>query len=57
MWRQKREYLLAELLDHPVLGLVMRGTGMDRQAVELLLEATCRARQPEPDHLDDRVSE
>jgi hypothetical protein len=39
MWRKQHEYSLAQLLDHPVLGLVMKSQGMDRRSVELLLEA------------------
>ena len=38
MWRRDHEYSIAELLDHPVLTMVMRSMGMDRRAVELLLE-------------------
>jgi hypothetical protein len=39
MWCRQHEYSLAELLDHPVLGLLMTGRGMDRRAVALLVEA------------------
>lgn len=53
MWRDKKEYSLDALLDHPVLGLVMTSTGIDRRAVELLLEPMQRARQLEPDRLTD----
>ncbi len=38
MWRRDHEYSIAELLDHPVLAMAMRSMGMDRRAVELLLE-------------------
>jgi hypothetical protein len=55
MWRQQREYSLGALLDHPVLGVVMKSTGMDPRVVELLLEAAQRRRQPEPDHQDDPI--
>lgn len=54
MWRKKREYSLEVLLDHPVLGVVMTSTGIDRRAVELLLDAE-QARQPARDHFDDPV--
>jgi hypothetical protein len=57
MWRREHEYSLELLLNHPVLGVVMTSTGMDRRAVELLLE-TERVRQPESERFDDgpRVS-
>jgi hypothetical protein len=55
MWRQQREYSLGALLDHPVLGVVMKSTGMDPRVVELLLEAAQRRRQPEPDHQNDPI--
>ena len=47
MWRQERKYSLDALLDHPVLALAMRSMGMDRQAVELLLEAPPPVREPD----------
>lgn len=46
MWRKEHEYSLEVLLDHPVLGVVMTSKGMDRRAVELLLETE---RTPHPD--------
>jgi hypothetical protein len=54
MWHKEREYSLEVLLDHPVLGVVMTSTGIDRRAVELLLE-TERMRQPDRDRFDDPV--
>jgi hypothetical protein len=55
MWREEHEYSLAALVDHPVLGLVMISTGIDRRAVELLLEAAPPVRQPEPDRRGDPI--
>ncbi len=55
MWREAHEYSLDALVNHPVLGLVMRSTGMDRRAVELLLEAAQPVRQPEPDHRNEPI--
>jgi hypothetical protein len=34
-----REYSLAELLDHPGLGLVMTSDGIERRCLELMLDA------------------
>ncbi len=39
MWRQEKEYHLAQLLDDPVLGLALAIQGMERRSMELLLEA------------------
>ena len=36
------EYSLAALLDHPGLGLVMIGEGIDRRCLELMLDARNR---------------
>jgi hypothetical protein len=47
MWRQEREHSLDALLDHPALGLAMKSMGMDRRAVELLLESAPPMREPE----------
>lgn len=55
MWHEEHEYSLDALVDHPVLGLVMIGTGIDRRAVELLLEAASPARPPEPDRRGDPI--
>jgi hypothetical protein len=38
MWRRQKEYLLAELLDHPVLTLALASMGMEHRSVALLLE-------------------
>ncbi len=40
-----REYSLAELLDHPGLGLVMTGAGIERRCLELMLDAHSRDRR------------
>ncbi len=55
MWHEEHEYSLDALVDHPVLGLVMIGTGIDCRAVELLLEAASPARPPEPDRRGDPI--
>lgn len=52
IWKQENEYSLAELLDHPVLGLAMTGDGIDRRSVELLLETEIVDRRPAPAWLD-----
>jgi hypothetical protein len=49
-----KEYSLAELLDHPGLGLVMTGDGIERRSLELMLDARSRERrhaEAEADHL------
>jgi len=38
LWRRPHYYMLAELVDSPVLGMMMSGAGMERRALELLLE-------------------
>ncbi len=53
MWRRQHEYSVAELLDHPVLGLLMTGRGMERRAVALLVEAADQIRQAAPESRDD----
>jgi len=40
-----REYSLAELLDHPGLGLVMTSDGIERRCLELMLDARNRDRR------------
>jgi hypothetical protein len=42
---QPKEYALAELLDHPGLGLVMTGDGIERRCLELMLDARLRDRR------------
>jgi hypothetical protein len=44
MSEQPKEYALAELLDHPGLGLVMTGDGIERRCLELMLDARLRDR-------------
>lgn len=55
MWHKAREYSLDQLLEHPVLGLVMRSMGMDRQSVELLLEGAAEKPDHRPDPTDRLV--
>jgi hypothetical protein len=38
---------MSELLDHPALGLIMTSAGMDRRALELLLEVSRQVHEPE----------
>jgi hypothetical protein len=45
MSEQPKEYSLAELLDHPGLGLVMTGDGIERRCLELMLDARIRDRR------------
>ena len=40
-----REYSLAELLNHPGLGLVMTSDGIERRCLELMLDARNRDRR------------
>lgn len=56
MWRKQREYSLDVLLDHPGLGFEMTETGIDRRAVELLLEPPQPLRPADPDRADDPIS-
>jgi hypothetical protein len=43
-----REYSLAELLDHPGLGLIMTSGGIERRCLELMLDArSCDRRHTE----------
>lgn len=46
MFRQAKEYSLAELLEHPVLGLLMTTEGIERRSVELMLDTeSCERRR------------
>ena len=38
MSEQPKEYSLAELLDHPGLGLFMTSQGIERRSLELILD-------------------
>jgi hypothetical protein len=38
MLRGSKEYLLAELLDHPVLGVQIANEGIERRCVDLMLD-------------------
>ena len=51
MYRQTIEYSLAELVDDPLVGLVMKSDGVDRRNIELLFERVAssdRFRQAKP---------
>jgi hypothetical protein len=52
MWRRQHEYSVAELLDHPVLGLLMTGSGMEYRAVALLVEAVAQIKESTPESRD-----
>jgi hypothetical protein len=45
MSEQPKEYSLAELLDHPGLGLVMTGDGIERRCLELMLDVRSHDRR------------
>ena len=38
MFRKSKEYSLTELLEHPVLGLLMTSQGIERRSVELMVD-------------------
>jgi hypothetical protein len=40
MFRKYKEYLLDELLEHPVLRLQMTSEGIERRCIELIVDAT-----------------
>jgi len=45
MREEPKEYSLAELLDHPGLGLVMASDGIERRCLELMLDECRRERR------------
>ncbi len=45
MREEPKEYSLAELLDHPGLGLVMASVGIERRCLELMLDQCRRERR------------
>jgi hypothetical protein len=46
MFRKSKEYSLAELLEHPVLGLLMTSQGIERRSVELMVDTpSCERRR------------
>jgi hypothetical protein len=56
MWRKEREYSPGALIDHPVLSVMMRSMGMDRQSVGLLLEEAAEEHKPRPDPAGEPVN-
>jgi hypothetical protein len=38
MFKESEEYSLAELLEHPALGLLMISAGIERRCIELMLD-------------------
>ncbi len=57
MGTQPKEYSLAELLEHPALGLAMACDGIDRQSLELLLDAGQAPHRPKPTVPDEPIVE
>ena len=50
----KIEYCsLAELVEDPVIGLMMRSDGVDRRTIEMLFERVAQGRAREPRGLND----
>ncbi len=45
MREERQEYVLAELVDHPGLGLMMTRDGIEHRCVELVLDAPRRHRR------------
>jgi hypothetical protein len=39
MFRGSKEYSLAELLEHPILGVQIRSEGIERRCLDLMLDA------------------
>jgi hypothetical protein len=44
MDRDGREHSLAELIEDPLIGLVMKSDGVERRCIEILFERIARAR-------------
>ena len=50
MFRESKEYSLAELLEHPVIGFLMTSEGIERRCVELMLDTeNCERRRKSVD--------
>ena len=49
---ENREYSLAELLLHPVVGQAMRTEGIERRSLELMLDEMRRDRRRVPDRFE-----
>ena len=50
MFREAKEYSVAELLEHPVLGFLMTSEGIERRCVALMLDAeNCERRHKSVD--------
>jgi hypothetical protein len=43
--KRSKEYSLAELLDHPVLGVMMANAGIERRSLDLILDTDCADRR------------
>jgi hypothetical protein len=50
MFKEAKEYSLAELLEHPVLGVLMTRAGIERRCVELMLDTESREHRRSPGH-------
>ena len=55
MRRRQHEYSVAELLDHPVLGLLMTGTGIEHRAVALLVGPVVQMKEATLESRDWRI--
>ena len=55
MQAEPNEYSLAELLDHPGLGLMITSGGIERRGLELMLDAKRYGRRGAADDIDGRV--
>ena len=54
MDENRTDWSLAELIEDPLVGLVMRSDGVDRQSIELLFERVAsNTRHPEPERSAD----
>jgi len=42
MFRQQKEFSLAQLIEEPVLGLAMENDGIERRSLELICEIALR---------------
>ena len=51
------EYSLAELLDHPIIGLTMRAEGLERRCLELMLDQSRSDRRRAPEFAETRAAD
>jgi len=55
MCTDQKEFLLAELLDHPVLILELVNGGMEPRSATLLVEVASDSREREPTRVEEPV--